>query len=82
MLTVEYVITSKFSKLVERSIPYEENTKAWHSWLDISTTHSGAAGQNLDVQKILAWYDLDWTDCESGFQELVEDGYLELKYNY
>ena len=79
-LSMYYQTTEKFVLTAHRENPYEENTKAWHIFMDLCTSQNTNKPIEVDVDVMLSEHGTEWSYYVDDIGVLVEDGYLDIIY--
>lgn len=62
------------------NIPYEENSTAWHCWIDVcqSVKNHANQGSKIYVSDMMHSNGLSLDYYENGLSELLADGYITI----
>jgi hypothetical protein len=78
-MTMIYKITKKFTKLDKN--PYFEDTRAWHTFIDICCTHNVVEGYELNIDLMMKEHSQTYDYYDDTLLLFVEDGLLECIYD-
>jgi hypothetical protein len=73
-----YRITKKFEQLDEN--PYFEDTRAWHTYIDICCTHNIRENVELNIDLMVKEHSQNHNYYDDTLLLFVEDGLLECVY--
>lgn len=76
-MTLTYHLTDLFHSTHEN--PFDEDTRLWHVWVDICTTHGD--GPELNIDYMMSHHGMNWDYYTDALEELTECGYLKRVYH-